>query len=158
MQLDWTAERTDTLKSLWSRGLSASRIAGELGGITRNAVIGKVHRLGLSKRAAPIVRRTYDDCAPRPRKRMVRLDHFRASTPETASEPEISDLPADHSDCAVSFFALTNQTCRWPLGDPADLDAMTFCGAVPADDRPYCHRHCRIAYQPPRERPRRSFR
>src|SRR5258707_1053279 len=59
----WTDERVELLKKLWTDGLSASQIAAELGGITRNAVIGKVHRLGLSGRA-----KSPTSAAPRPRK------------------------------------------------------------------------------------------
>ena len=61
--MSWTDERVELLKKLWSDGLSASQIAAELGGITRNAVIGKVHRLGLSGRA-----KSTSAAAPRPRK------------------------------------------------------------------------------------------
>ncbi len=61
--MTWTDERVETLKKLWTEGLSASQIAAELGGITRNAVIGKVHRLGLSGRA-----KSPSSAAPRPRK------------------------------------------------------------------------------------------
>src|SRR5262245_3711660 len=61
--MTWTDERVETLKKLWTDGLSASQIAAELGGITRNAVIGKVHRLGLSGRA-----KSPSSTAPRPRK------------------------------------------------------------------------------------------
>ena len=61
--MTWTDERVETLKKLWTDGLSASQIAAELGGITRNAVIGKVHRLGLSGRA-----KSPSSAAPRPRK------------------------------------------------------------------------------------------
>src|SRR5258707_9791100 len=69
----WTDERVELLKKLWGDGLSASVIAGELGGITRNAVIGKVHRLGLSGRAkAP------SSSMPRPRKPRPATQMFRA--------------------------------------------------------------------------------
>src|SRR5436305_6152888 len=71
----WTDERVERLKKLWADGLSASQIAGELGGITRNAVIGKVHRLGLSGRA-----KSPSSAAPRPRK--ARATHMlRVSRP-----------------------------------------------------------------------------
>ena len=60
--MSWTDERVELLKKLWSEGLSASQIAAQLGGVTRNAVIGKVHRLSLSGRAKPA------SSSPRPRK------------------------------------------------------------------------------------------
>jgi GcrA cell cycle regulator len=71
--MSWTDERVEMLKKLWADGLSASQIAGELGGITRNAVIGKVHRLGLSGRAkAP------SSAGPRPRKTRAPSHVFRS--------------------------------------------------------------------------------
>ena len=68
--MSWTDERVELLKKLWADGLSASQIAGELGGITRNAVIGKVHRLGLSGRA-----KSPSSSAPRPRKARSAFAH-----------------------------------------------------------------------------------
>ena len=74
--MSWTDERVETLKKLWSEGLSASQIAGELGGVTRNAVIGKVHRLGLSGRA-----KSPSSAAPRPRKPRTHGHVLRVSRP-----------------------------------------------------------------------------
>ena len=74
--MSWTDERVETLKKLWSEGLSASQIAAELGGVTRNAVIGKVHRLGLSGRA-----KSPSSAAPRPRKPRAHGQMLRVSRP-----------------------------------------------------------------------------
>src|ERR1700724_3658947 len=74
--MSWTDERVEMLKKLWADGLSASQIAAELGGITRNAVIGKVHRLGLSGRA-----QTPSSAAPRPRKARANSQMLRVSRP-----------------------------------------------------------------------------
>src|ERR1700741_3654370 len=74
--MSWTDERVELLKKLWSDGLSASQIAAELGGITRNAVIGKVHRLGLSGRA-----KSPSSAAPRPRKARAHPHMLRVSRP-----------------------------------------------------------------------------
>src|SRR5260221_129680 len=74
--MTWTDERVETLKKLWTEGLSASQIAAELGGITRNAVIGKVHRLGLSGRA-----KSPASSAPRPRKARTHTHLMRVSRP-----------------------------------------------------------------------------
>jgi GcrA cell cycle regulator len=164
----WTVERENALRKLWADGLSASQIADELGGMSRSAVIGKVHRLGLSGRRTlvrkPTVqpprfsqRKDPNDRDPLPvrgRRRMTRVDHWRASTSETATDPAITDLPPDQSDCAVAFADLRSDTCRWPMGEPNDLDTLRFCGAAPFPDKPYCARHCRIAYRPPGERRR----
>ena len=66
---------------------------------------------------------------------------------------EIVDLPPEESAVAVPFFGLTNKNCHWPLGDPRDMDAMRFCGADKFDEKPYCLRHCRMAYIEPPKRP-----
>ncbi len=73
--MSWTDERVELLKKLWGDGLSASQIAAQLGGVTRNAVIGKVHRLSLSGRAKPA------SSSPRPRKTRVATPHRHASRP-----------------------------------------------------------------------------
>ncbi len=100
--MSWTDERVETLKKLWADGHSASQIAAELGGITRNAVIGKVHRLGLSGRA-----KSPSSAAPRPRKpraasQMLRLSRssMRGNTAlahayelDIDPEPELIDTP-----------------------------------------------------------------
>ena len=117
--MTWTDERVETLKKLWADGLSASQIAAELGGITRNAVIGKVHRLGLSGRA-----KSPSSSAPRPRKARGHSHMLRVSRPamrgntalahayelEVEPEPELIDniIPLE----------LNELTCRWPIGDP----------------------------------------
>ena len=124
--MSWTDERVELLKKLWSDGLSASQIAAELGGITRNAVIGKVHRLGLSGRA-----KSTSSGAPRQRKarapsHMLRIGRasIRGNTAlahaydiEAEAEPELIDniIPIGQRR---TLLELNEQTCRWPVGDP----------------------------------------
>jgi GcrA cell cycle regulator len=158
--MNWTDERVELLKKLWAEGLSASQIAAELGGITRNAVIGKVHRLGLSGRA-----KTPSTAAPRPRKarppsmlRVARpavrgntaLAHAYEYEPEP--EPEIIDniIPLGQRR---TILELTEDTCRWPIGDPGNPDFF-FCGGKTNPGVPYCSHHCRVAYQPVTDRRR----
>lgn len=158
----WSVERTEALRRLWAEGLSASQVAKELGGVTRNAVLGKVDRLGLGGRVKPKsvrpprirVRKssTGNPSAPRARKPMARFDWW--SGPGQPSEPQMTDLPPEQSDCAVTFVDLRHDTCRWPMGEGADLDTLQFCGAAPFPDKPYCARHCRVAYRAPGERRR----
>lgn len=165
----WTDERVELLKKLWSDGLSASQIAGELGGITRNAVIGKVHRLGLSGRAkAP------SSTAPRQRKPRTTAAQFNRPATRTAArgntalatqtvayaealleieaEPELIDniIPIGQR-CTI--LQLNDATCHWPLGDPSSAD-FSFCGGNTVTGRPYCTYHCRVAYQPVQDRRR----
>ncbi|GAB4226195.1 MAG: GcrA family cell cycle regulator [Methyloligellaceae bacterium] len=155
----WTDERVELLKKLWAEGLSASQIAGRLGGVTRNAVIGKVHRLGLSGRAT-----TVRSKAPRPRRKAgapasnrpvlgtqgnTALKPFYAPEAEedlAASPAPIEELVIPPSERA-SILTLKESTCRWPIGDPGDED-FHFCGRKAEQGVPYCPYHCRIAYQP----------
>jgi GcrA cell cycle regulator len=153
--MSWTDERVELLKKLWSDGLSASQIAGELGGITRNAVIGKVHRLGLSGRA-----KSASSAVARPRKarssshmlRMARAS-IRGNTAlahayeiEEEAEPSLVEnvIPIGQRR---TILELTEQTCRWPIGDPGSIDFF-FCGGNPVGGSPYCAYHARMAYQP----------
>ena len=153
--MSWTDERVETLKKLWAEGHSASQIAAELGGVTRNAVIGKVHRLGLAGRA-----KSPSSAAPRPRKPRVASHMMRA--PRTSMrgntalahaydldiepEPELIDnvIPLGQRR---SLLELTEETCRWPIGDPGTPDFF-FCGGPAITSLPYCAYHSRVAYQP----------
>ncbi|HEY8566523.1 MAG TPA: GcrA family cell cycle regulator [Beijerinckiaceae bacterium] len=168
----WTDDRVEVLKRLWNEGLSASQIAAELGGVSRNAVIGKVHRLGLSGRGkAPAPGPGADHAAaarPKP-KAMPRPPS--APTPVQAADPEPDDLdvepatimppqiagqtelPALATSERVTIMELRESMCRWPLGDPTKPD-FGFCGGRAITGLPYCSHHAQIAYQPATERRR----
>lgn len=174
--MSWTDERVELLKKLWTQGLSASQIAGELGGgVTRNAVIGKVHRLGLSGRAkAPPVQ------AARPRKATRTpshpLTHGAGSSSVSSAQqvrgnlalaPKAVATPAPMIQVApqaiqevvipmaerVTIMELRDSMCRWPHGDPTTPE-FRFCGAKSPPGTPYCGYHAQIAYQPSLERRR----
>jgi GcrA cell cycle regulator len=157
--MSWTDERVSTLKKLWLDGLSASQIAKQLGGVTRNAVIGKVHRLGLSGRAAPSQPARPAFKAPRPARpaaqtmpsapRRVVAPEQSAPTPMTAStQTSPPSLPAyrDEQPGSATVLTLGAHMCKWPIGDPSS-DGFTFCGRR-SSDGPYCVEHARVAYQP----------
>jgi GcrA cell cycle regulator len=134
----WTDEAVETLRTLWViEGISASVIAKRLG-VTRNAVIGKVHRLGLSTPRGPKVARTAAVRKPRevrPPLRVVRTDRTALAL-EVAGPgliPHLEDLPR----CG----------CHWPVGDPQTPD-FAFCGR-PASRGPYCAAHGAVAYRGP---------
>jgi GcrA cell cycle regulator len=165
--MSWTDERVELLKKLWSDGLSASQIAAELGGITRNAVIGKVHRLGLSGRA-----KSASAGAQRPRKtrspaHMLRIG--RASIRGNTALAHAYDIDADIEPEPIdniipigqrrNLLELNEQTCHWPVGDPGSGDFF-FCGGNTVSGLPYCAYHARMAYQPvtDRRRDRRAMR
>ena len=153
--MSWTDERVETLKKLWQEGHSASQIAKTLGGVTRNAVIGKVHRLGLSGRAAPSqpTRPLYKPARPsRPASSHERVVNDRPSTPrrsEPAARPVISNpvTPYVETPGTATVLTLGSKMCKWPIGDPSS-DAFSFCGRVASDGAPYCVEHARVAYQP----------
>jgi len=134
----WTDERVDQLKSLWTEGLSASQIARVLGaGVTRNAVIGKVHRLGLAGRAVS-VRSDRSRVPSAPRMPRIHL-------PEP---PVIEEEPVTLEDGSfVNVMTIGDRMCRWPIGDPS-AEEFHFCGRNPKSGSPYCEAHARKAYQP----------
>ncbi len=154
--MSWTDERVELLKKLWSEGLSASQIAGRLGGVTRNAVIGKVHRLGLSGRAT-----TSRVKSLRPRKR-VNNAVKRPARPRfpTNGNPAVRELYAGEAYVPVqeeieipeaqrkSLQGLESCSCRWPVGDPQTQD-FYFCGGKAVPGLPYCEHHARRAFQAP---------
>ena len=161
--ISWTEERVAFLTRLWSDGLSASQIAAQIGGVTRNAVIGKVHRLGLAGRGKP-------NGAAAPRQRKVERTQAPAAVqqpalpngggfaPKMAEAPRIvpelldedGGLPISER---VTLMELRESMCRWPLGDPTTPE-FRFCGGRSIAGQPYCPHHSRIAYQPAAERKR----
>lgn len=160
----WTDERVETLKKLWADGLSASQIAKELGGVTRNAVIGKVHRLGLSGRATPSrpPRRAVAPRRPRPAVRVRPAAPVAAGDgPPTAPTPrtviQTSSVKVEPQKLPSGEYAtvltLSDHICKWPIGDPGDT-AFRFCGRKSSATSPYCDAHATQAYQPPKRRRR----
>jgi GcrA cell cycle regulator len=152
--MGWNDERVALLRKLWTEGLSASQIAKQLGGVTRNAVIGKVHRLGLAGRATP----------SRPAKRPVRASRPRIIGPSAprmrppSSVPSvvIPDLePLKFEDGrAANVLTINESMCKFPIGDPTDPN-FAFCGRG-AVGSPYCSDHARLAYQPSQAKKRRQ--
>jgi GcrA cell cycle regulator len=169
--MSWTDERVEQLKQYWIDGKSASQIAGLLGnGLTRNAVIGKVHRLGLAGRSKsptpagsrasqatqqfPAVRRAPAPRVPRAMPRVVRGATALAMSPQThcEAEPETFESVVVPMSLKVTIVELMEAMCRWPLGDPTSPD-FRYCGS-PAMAGPYCAYHGGLAYQPAHERRR----
>ncbi|PIW30950.1 MAG: GcrA cell cycle regulator [Rhodobacterales bacterium CG15_BIG_FIL_POST_REV_8_21_14_020_59_13] len=149
----WTDDRVEELKKLWAEGHSASQIAKKIGGVTRNAVIGKVHRLGLSGRAAPSRPSSRPARAPKPRVAApvkTKVPALR-KTAETAIEaPAPERLPNGEF---ATVLTLKDSMCKWPIGDPASGD-FRFCGHRSKAGDAYCEAHAQIAYQPQQKRKR----
>jgi GcrA cell cycle regulator len=165
-KMPWTPDRVELLKKLWADGLSASQIAARLGmGVTRNAVIGKVHRLNLAGRVtqprntAPRApregrpNRPHAPSMPTAGATALRPMPRAEATPRPSPLPEpkplrLVDLPKDGR---ITILHLSDKTCRWPIGDPG-TEEFCFCGHGPRDGSPYCEYHAQIAYQPHQER------
>ncbi|HWE47547.1 MAG TPA: GcrA family cell cycle regulator [Caulobacteraceae bacterium] len=146
--MGWTDERVSTLKKLWLEGLSASQIAKQLGGVTRNAVIGKVHRLGLSGRAAPSQpsRPVFRPARPRTQVAAPLQRREPIQRPAAPLPSPVLDLPG-----TATVLTLGAHMCKWPIGDPS-TDEFSFCGRVASSEGPYCIEHARVAYQPPQKK------
>ena len=162
----WTEDRVETLKKLWSDGLSASQIAKQLGGVTRNAVIGKVHRLGLSGRAAPS--RPARRPAPRPAPRPAAKPVVAKASPQSAAPSKAKPVAAEAKPAALvapqdaarlpngeyaTVLTLREGMCKWPIGDPTDTE-FRFCGRHSGVGNAYCEAHAQLAYQPQAKRKR----
>lgn len=173
----WTEERISLLTKLWMEGQTASQIARALGeATTRNAVIGKAHRLGLSGRPAParaarpaVSRpsqpKSYHRAAPaagnvllpKPQPVQPAGARLRHAAPRVNEAPRqlvrAIDIPAGPG---VSLLKVTDKMCKWPLGHPGD-ENFRFCGNGALDGSPYCEGHAQLAYQPmPSKRDRRT--
>jgi GcrA cell cycle regulator len=151
MTAGWTEDRVGALKKLWLEGQSASQIAKQLGGgVTRNAVIGKVHRLGLSGRAAPSqpARTTFRAARPRPAApaqpsapRRIETAQLRPNVPVPPTPERPPEMPG-----TATVMTLGAHMCKWPIGDPSSRE-FSFCGRR-ASEGVYCVEHARVAYQP----------
>lgn len=133
----WTNERVELVEKLWKARLSASQIAAELGGVTRNAVMGIIHRRGIGPGGMP---RKVQLRSQKPRTSRIRLVSIAKK-----SDPGLtSTTPLEQRK---TLLELTNETCRWPEGEPRTAEFF-FCGAEEADftrGRVYCRRHAAMA-------------
>lgn len=173
--MSWTDERVELLKKMWNEGQSASQIAKELGGVTRNAVIGKVHRLGLSNRSSSSTAKPVkgEPKAKAATKTAAKTETVAAAKPAekptlpirkpviTAGQPlppqpsanEISPealanvREVEKKAKKIGLMELTERTCKWPIGDPATPE-FWFCGLPVQQGKPYCEAHVGVAFQP----------
>ena len=139
--MSWTDEKVEKLKELWSKGHTASQIAEALGDTTRNAVIGKAHRLNLEARApsknSSQSSTTVNRSARRGSAPISRKAKFQSILLDKNFEPENPK----------SLEELTDQTCKWPIGHPNE-EKFYFCGRKPEGEFPYCKLHVLYAFQP----------
>ena len=141
--MSWTPEKEEKLRDLWKKGQSASQIASMLGDTTRNAVIGKAHRLNLearavSKKIAVKVSTENDNSKPEIKtQKLGRKARFKALLLDKTYEAENPKKLEE----------LTDETCRWPIGHPPE-EHFYFCGRKPMEKFPYCKLHVLYAFQP----------
>ena len=140
--MSWTPEREQKLKELWKKGHSGSQIAAILGDTTRNAVIGKAHRLKLQARSvstkAPVKQNTEkNNTTEIKNQKLGRKARFRALLLDKSFERENPKKLEE----------LDDKTCRWPIGHPYE-EKFYFCGRTPMEKFPYCKLHVLYAFQP----------
>ena len=146
-QPTWTDERVELLKIRFEAGLSCREIACDIG-VSRNAVIGKLSRLNLSREKSGEPRRTArKDAAPGSRPKAVpRLQYRMLQALYGEPQPAADDTPI-HNGHTCSLLELSAQRCRWPISTPGAAD-FCFCGNMPVEGLPYCAGHSRLAYRP----------
>ena len=140
--MSWTPEREKKLRELWKKGHTASQIARLLGDTTRNAVIGKAHRLNLEARATS-------------RKSTSKINEKNTNIPEIKTQKlgrkaRFKALLLDKNfepENPKQLEELTDETCRWPIGHPYEKK-FYFCGRKPLEKFPYCKLHVLYAFQP----------
>lgn len=146
--MSWTDDRVSILKKLWGDGHTAAEIAKKLGGVTRNAVIGKAHRLKLSNRVSPIQQNKKPANKNTQRKVVDKVKVVSTAPVVKAAPAPVAKTEAvsSSSDALYSLLDLKPRMCRWPSGDPRE-EGFGFCGDTTISGIPYCEEHAKIAYQ-----------
>lgn len=132
--MSWTEEKIEQLAKLWNEGLTTGEI-GRIIGMSKNAVVGKAHRLGLEGRPSPIKR----DVNPKTKKKTKALDT------DTSKKSDAPKTKLKTKEDLIGLTDLTMHSCRWPIGDPKDKD-FHFCGKEAIAGKPYCGEHVMVAY------------
>lgn len=136
--MGWTDEQVEELKRLWDQGLTTGEIGKALG-VSKNAVVGKAHRLGLNGRPSPIKRNEEETEA-------VAEPVEKSAEPKKSVKTAAVKKPVEKEKKKLfTVNDLTSSSCRWPIGDPKDED-FHFCGKEALPDKPYCAEHAAIAY------------
>jgi GcrA cell cycle regulator len=142
----WTNERIELLKRHFEAGLSCREIAADIG-VSRNAVIGKLSRLNLTRgRSVDECRLRDRNCAPRAPKAVPRLQFEMLASIYGEADAPAATAPIDEAN-RCSLMELGENRCRWPISTPGAED-FCFCGNAARDGQSYCAGHCRLAYRP----------
>ena len=144
----WTDEVVEELRKMWDRGMTTGQIAKALN-VTKNSIIGKVHRLCLTARPSPIKKTPAKDVRKSaPEKTSVKpVKEKKVSVANVVEQthlpsPSVTEVPEETN---IPLVKLDNHSCRWPLGDPKD-DDFCFCGKRVKTGQTYCEEHASIAY------------
>ena len=142
--MPWDENNVTKLRELWDQGLPTAQI-GKLLGFTKNAVVGKAHRIGLERRPSPI------------RRTAVKPDRKKARSPVMPKlnfESKEENIPLKQESLSFQpvvknlFVKSDKRGCEWPQGHPDEMD-FHFCGKDRFEDKPYCLEHCAVAYVVP---------
>lgn len=140
--MPWNEDNVSRLKDLWDQGLPTAQI-GKLLGFTKNAVVGKAHRIGLERRPSPIRRTSVKPDRKKARSpAMPKLNFEKTLVTEKHYSPSVTTLqPAIRN----IFKTTSKRGCEWPEGHP-DEPEFRFCNKERFEEKPYCLDHCSIAY------------
>tara|TARA_B100000686_G_C16503001_1_gene818063 strand:- start:23 stop:526 length:504 start_codon:yes stop_codon:yes gene_type:complete len=142
--MSWNEENTKKLQELWKKGLTASQIAAQIPGKSRNAIIGRAHRLKLESRAiskrTTVKAKTENQNVPEIKtQKLGRKARFKALLLDRNFEPE---------NPIYNLENLNDQTCRYPIGHPSNDSSFHFCGRKPYEKSVYCRLHLILCFQP----------
>jgi GcrA cell cycle regulator len=143
--MDWNEERIEALARLWREGHSASQVARQLGGVSRSAVIGKVHRLGIAGREAPSrPLATVSRPAPRQRASSGGVRNPNGTRAPRRVPPPAARFVVFEATATATIHTLTPRGCRWPIGEPEEA-SFGFCGRLCDTQGSYCAGHAPMA-------------
>ncbi len=153
----WTEQMVEELRKMWKEGLTTGEIGKRLN-VSKNSIVGKVHRLGLSGRPSPIKKKDETEVKAAAPAKPAKPAAEPAPVPaKKKPEPELKTVSspapktcssAKSGSCNVGLTELDNHTCRWPVGDPKD-DNFHFCGKKVRIGQTYCEEHSAQAYVKP---------
>jgi GcrA cell cycle regulator len=145
IDMTWTSDRVELLKMRFDAGLSCGQIAREIG-VSRNAVIGKINRLGLARLKNVVARQPERRTAASVRPPRIITQHQILKVVRAEPQARVEETLIE-SGQRCSLFELNEAKCRWPISDPGTA-TFGFCGNEPVKGLPYCAGHARMAYQP----------
>ncbi len=156
----WTEKMVEDLKIMWKQGLTTGEIGKRLG-VSKNSIVGKVHRLQLDARPSPIkkkedtlISKDQEVLEKLPIKKEKDIEDTKESIcPSIDPEEKIDIKPVENfkKKGIIQLTDLDNHTCRWPLGDPKD-ENFSFCGKKVRVGQTYCEEHAAIAYVKPNKK------